>query len=108
MEWSTSDVLRFVALALLLLLSTLLLRDYRRDRSAQASLAVCLGGACHLVQVLLETHAPSSPWLHPLVLGGLAVPAAFWVLARSLQEVGGWGGLAGALVAVSGVALLFL
>lgn len=82
MEWSTSDVLRFVALALLLLLSTLLLRDYRRDRSAQASLAVCLGGACHLVQVLLETHAPSSPWLHPLVLGGLAVPAAFWVLAR--------------------------
>jgi AraC-like DNA-binding protein len=81
MEWSTSDVLRFVALALLLLLSTLLLRD-RRDRSAQASLAVCLAGICHLLQLLLEAHAPASPWLHPLVLGGLAVPAAFWVLAR--------------------------
>ncbi len=81
MTWSTVELLRLLAGAQLLLLATLLLRDYRQDRSALASVAVCLTAACNLVQPLLETRAVGWP-LHATALAGLAMPAAFWILAR--------------------------
>lgn len=78
--WSSLDVLRLLTASHLLLFAALLLRDHWRDRSAAASVFFILSAACHLAQPLFATWP--APVMHAAVLGGLLVPAAFWVLAR--------------------------
>lgn len=80
--WTSVDVLRLLTASHLLVFTALLLRDHRRDRSAVASVFFILSAACHLVQPLIEAGAWSAPLVHAVVLGGLLVPAAFWVLTR--------------------------
>ncbi len=80
--FSAPEVLRLLAVSQLLVLLSLLLRDHARDRSARASAFLLIGSSCHLIQPLVEQRAPGAPLLHLLVIAGLLVPAAFWLLAR--------------------------
>ncbi len=82
MAWSTVELLRVLAASQLLLFAVLLARDFRQDRSAMASLALCLTAACSLIQPLLAARSSPALVLHLTVLVGLAMPAAFWILAR--------------------------
>src|SRR5512134_3015787 len=80
--WAINEVWRFSAAVVVGLLAVLLLRDHRRDASARATVFLLLTVAAHLVFPLLLKRAAWAPVLH-LVLGwSLAVPIAFWVLAR--------------------------
>jgi AraC-like DNA-binding protein len=81
--WETSEVYLFLTLALLVLLAGLLLRDYRRDPSALASVFLIATVVGHLVMPILV--ARGAPWLvvQLAVILGLAVPFAFWLLAKA-------------------------
>jgi AraC-like DNA-binding protein len=80
--WTTVDLLRLMTASHLLVFTALLLRDHRRDRSAIATVFFVLCAACHLVQPVIEARAWPAPLVHAAVLGGVLVPAAFWVLTR--------------------------
>jgi len=80
--WSDSEVWRFAAAVVLVLLAAALVRDHTRDRSAWTSVAfiVCVVG--HLVFPLLHRGGTPSLLRHPVLLLGIAAPFAFWLLAQ--------------------------
>jgi AraC-like DNA-binding protein len=80
--WADSEVWRFTAAVVLGLLGAALVRDHRRDRSALASVALIVCVIAHLLfPLLLRARAPPLV-THPVLLLGLAVPFAFWLLAQ--------------------------
>lgn len=79
--WTTTELLRLLAASQFAVLAALLFRDYRRDHSAVASVALIAAAVCHIVQPLVEA-AGWTPLVHAVVLGGLAVSPAFWILTR--------------------------
>jgi AraC-like DNA-binding protein len=80
--WSTSELLLLLAASHLTLLAWACLRHDRRDPSALASAAFIGTAICHMLAPVLARHGAGGPLLHFVVLGGAAVPFAFWVLAR--------------------------
>jgi len=77
-----TEALRFAATGLLLLLGAVLLRDHRHDRSAVASLFLIFTVAGHLLLPLFLNRGIPLGVVHALLLPGLAVPFAFWLLAE--------------------------
>ncbi len=80
--WTDTEVWRFTAAVVLALLGAALVRDHASDPSAwiSAFLIACVVG--HLVSPLLLRGGAPSLMTHPVVLLGLAVPFAFWLLAQ--------------------------
>jgi hypothetical protein len=62
--WTSGDLLRLVACALVLLLAAVRAKDGRRDRTALAAIAFMLAVAAHLALPSLQTHAAPRPLLH--------------------------------------------
>lgn len=80
--WATNEVWRFSAAIVVGLLAVLLVRDHRRDASARATVFLLATVAAHLVFPLLLRRSPWPPGLHLVLVFSLAVPIAFWLVAR--------------------------
>jgi len=80
--WADSEVWRFTAAVVLALLAAALLRDHPRDWSAWTSVAFIACVVGHLVSPLLLRRGAPSLLGHAVLLLGLAVPFALWLLAQ--------------------------
>lgn len=77
-------MLRGSAIGLFLLLAFLFACDWRRSLTARLGAILCLGGACYVALILIDTMYPfRNPWRLPLHLMALASPALFWLFAAS-------------------------
>ncbi len=77
-------MLRGGAIGLFALLSFMFACDWRRSLTARLGAVLCLGGACYVALILIDTWYPfRNPWRLPLHLMSLASPALFWLFAAS-------------------------
>lgn len=77
-----AEVCRVVAAVLCLLLAATLLRDHPKDRTAQASVFLLATVIAHLTFPPLLRADASVALIHAVLLVGLSVPFAFWLLAQ--------------------------
>ncbi|MGE0454477.1 MAG: helix-turn-helix transcriptional regulator [Vicinamibacteria bacterium] len=80
--WATTELLRFAAAVVAVLLGAVVLRDHRRNATAVASAALLAGVAAHLLLLPLLRHGAWQPVVHTVLLLSLTVPVAFWLLAH--------------------------
>jgi len=80
--WSTSEVLRLAASLPLAMLAALLLRDYREDRSARATLFFLTCSIGNALVPLLPAERTGAFLAETLFLLSSLVAPSFWVLAK--------------------------
>jgi AraC-like DNA-binding protein len=80
--WDGTEVCLVVAVTQLALLALVLLREYREDRSALASVFFMVTIVDHLLVPVLIRHGGPAFLVHAGIPVGAAVPYAFWLLAR--------------------------
>jgi len=79
---SFTEALLLLAASHVFLIGAILLRRHRRDRSAVASSLFTFAVVCHLVLPLLLRHRAPAVLVSLALLGEIAHPFAFWVVAR--------------------------
>jgi AraC-like DNA-binding protein len=80
--WDGTEVCLLVASAQLAVIAAALLREYREDRSALASVLFIVAILDHLLLPVAVNHGAPAVLVHLGVPIGAAVPYAFWLLAR--------------------------
>ena len=80
--WETHEVFYLLAVAQVVLLAAVLLREHRRDPSALASTFLLLTVAAHLLVPVLLGHGVPLPIVHLALVAGCSVPFAFWLLSE--------------------------
>ncbi len=80
--WETHEVLYLLAVAQVVLLSAVLLREHHRDPSALASAFLILTVAAHLLFPVLLAHGAPLLIVHVALVVGCGVPFAFWLLSE--------------------------
>jgi AraC-like DNA-binding protein len=80
--WTTTELFRILASVQLVALGVVILRDFREDRSARASLAFIAACVAHILYPLIEARKTGYPWSDLGLFSTLAVPLGFWVLVE--------------------------
>lgn len=80
--WTTTELFRLLASVQLVALGVVILRDFREDRSARASLAFIAACVAHILCPLIEARRNGFPWSDLGLFSTLAVPLAFWWLVE--------------------------
>lgn len=80
--WETHEVFYLLAVAQVVLLAAVLLREHRRDPSARASTFLLLTVAADLLLPVLLGHGVPLPIVHLMLVAGGSVPFAFWLLSE--------------------------
>ena len=80
--WTTTELFRLLASVQLVALGAVILRDFREDRSARASLAFIAACVAHILCPLIEARRSGFPWSDLGLFSTLAVPLAFWLLVE--------------------------
>jgi AraC-like DNA-binding protein len=84
--WTSGDLFRLVACALVLLLAAVRAKDGRRDWTTSTSVVFMVSVAAHLALPPLQAHGAPRPLVHATLLVGLAVPFTFWILTKAAFE----------------------
>jgi AraC-like DNA-binding protein len=83
-----AEILRYLAGSHVLLALALLVRDYRRERTARVTAGFLITLLGYLASPVLVHHRIEGVWTEPVFVAAYAVPFAFWLLARSHFEDG--------------------
>jgi AraC-like DNA-binding protein len=80
--WTTTEVCLLVAVAQLVVMAALLLRDHRRDPSALASVFFIAAIVDHLLLPVLVQRGAPALLVHLVAPLSVAVPVGFWILVK--------------------------
>ncbi len=87
MSLATLDIaLRAATVALLLVLATTMLRDFRHVVIGRLTIALALGTIAHTVSSAISSTAPVSIWHAPLIALSTGDAVVFWLFTRALFD----------------------